>query len=251
MNGNQISFQTMQQQFCDWIRDPDLEIPQELPVERMQIYRDLLFNNVSSFIDLVYPVARAMLPELKWQQLLSEFFQKAECRSPLYNDISLEFREYLTDQRHPILQEYPWLAELLQFEWLELYLDTVEIEDVILHENYNWQLTTKVWVLVYQYPVYLWSTLMTLEQVELMPGAIMVWRDEQDKVCIEQRSPLFAMVIEQLNQGIQLTDEDIHTLIQSALADLSESDIYLQIQELKTLLIRLRLIRIPHDFKEV
>ena len=120
-----------------------------------------------------------------------------------------------------------------------------------MHENYNWQLTTKVWVLVYQYPVYLWSTLMTPEQVELMPGAIMVWRDEQDKVCIEQLSPLFAMVIEQLNQGIQLTDEDIHALIQSVLADLSESDIYLQIQELKTLLIRLRLIRIPHDFKEV
>lgn len=251
MSGNQISFQTMQQQFCEWIRDPDLGIPQELPVERMQIYRDLLFNNISSFIDLVYPVARTMLPELKWQQLLSEFFQKAECRSPLYNDISLEFREYLTDQRHPILQEYPWLAELLQFEWLELYLDTVEIENVVLHENYNWQLTTKVWVLVYQYPVYLWSILMTPEQVELMPGAIMVWRDEQDKVCIEQLSPLFSMVIEQLNQGIQLTDEDIHALIQSVLADLSESDIYLQIQELKNLLIRLRLIRIPHDFKEV
>jgi len=80
----------MQQQFCDWIRDPDLELPQALPAERMHIYRDLLFNNVCSFIDLVYPVARAMLPELKWQQLLSEFFQKAQCRSPLYNDISLK-----------------------------------------------------------------------------------------------------------------------------------------------------------------
>jgi len=55
----------MQQQFCDWIRDPDLELPQALPAERMHIYRDLLFNNVCSFIDLVYPVARAMLPELK------------------------------------------------------------------------------------------------------------------------------------------------------------------------------------------
>lgn len=76
MKGNQISFQTMQRQFCEWIRDPDLEIPQALPAQRMQIYRDLLFNNISSFIELVYPVARSMLPELKWQQLLLEFFQK-------------------------------------------------------------------------------------------------------------------------------------------------------------------------------
>lgn len=251
MKENQISFQTMQQQFCDWIRDPNLELPQALPAERMHIYRDLLFNNVCSFIDLVYPVARAMLPELKWQQLLSEFFQKAQCRSPLYNDISLEFREYLSNQQHPILQEYPWLAELLQFEWLELYLDTVEIEKVVLQENYDWQLTTKVWVLVYQYPVYTWTTLMTPEQVEPMPGAIMVWRDEQDKVCIEQLSPLFAMVIEQLTQNVKLTDQDIHTLIQSVLTDLSEHDIYLQIQELKALLARMRLIQVPHDFKEV
>jgi hypothetical protein len=241
----------MQRQFCDWIRDPDLELPQALPAQRMQIYRDLLFNNVSSFIDLVYPVARAMLPELKWQQLLSEFFQKAECHSPLYNDISLEFREYLTDQQHPILQDYPWLAELLQFEWLELYLDTVEIEDVVLHENYAWQLSTKVWVLVYQYPVYMWTTLTTLEQVELAPGAVMVWRDEQDKVCIEQLSPLFAMLIEQLTENITLTEHDIYTLIQSILTDLSESEIYLQIQELKALLIRMRLIQTPHNFKEV
>jgi len=251
MNGNQTPFQTMQQQFCEWIRDPDLEIPQELPVERMQIYRDLLFNNVSSFIDLVYPVARAMLPELKWQQVLSEFFQKARCRSPLYNDISLEFREYLAEQRHPIMQEYPWLAELLQFEWLELYLDTVEIEDVVLHENYAWQLSTKVWVLVYQYPVYMWTTLTTQEQVEIMPGAIMVWRDDQDRVCIEQLSPLFAMLIEQLTQNIMLTEHDIYILIQSILTDLSEPEIYLQIQELKNLLTRLRLIQTPHSFKEV
>ncbi len=169
----------------------------------------------------------------------------------MYNDISLEFREYLTDQQHPILQEYPWLAELLQFEWLELYLDTVEIEKIALQENCNWQLTTKVWVLVYQYPVYTWTTLMTPEQVESMPGAIMVWRDEQDKVCIEQLSPLFAMLIEQLTQNVKLTDQDIHTLIQSVLTDLSEHDIYLQIQELKALLTRMRLIQTLHDFKEV
>ena len=120
-----------------------------------------------------------------------------------------------------------------------------------MHENYAWQLSTQVWVLVYQYPVYTWTTLMIPEQVEPMPGAIMVWRDEQDKVCIEQLSPLFAMVIEQLTQNVKLTDQDIHTLIQSVLTDLSEHDIYLQIQELKAMLTRMRLIQVPHDFKEV
>ncbi|MNH33637.1 hypothetical protein D3C79_941730 [compost metagenome] len=79
----------------------------------------------------------------------------------------------------------------------------------------------------------------------------MVWRDDQDRVCIEQLSPLFAMLIEQLTQNVKLADQDIHILIQSVLTDLSEHDIYLQIQELKALLIRLRLIQAPHKFKEV
>ncbi|WP_414632644.1 hypothetical protein [Clostridium sp. UBA5119] len=108
-----------------------------------------------------------------------------------------------------------------------------------------------VLIAVYQYPVYTWTTLMTLEQVELAPSAIMVWRDQQDKVCIEQLSPLFAMLIEQLTKNIALTDHDIFTLIHSVLTDLSEPEIYLQIQELKNLLTRLQLIQIPHDFKEV
>lgn len=53
MKIEQISFQATQQQFCNWIRSPQSELPKALPEERMQIYRDLLFNNVCSFINLV------------------------------------------------------------------------------------------------------------------------------------------------------------------------------------------------------
>lgn len=42
------------------------------------------------------------------------------------------------------------------------------------------------------------------------------------------------MLIEQLTPNIALTDHDIFTLIHSVLTDLSEPEIYLQIQELKT-----------------
>ncbi|MFX4717719.1 DUF2063 domain-containing protein, partial [Acinetobacter baumannii] len=40
-------------------------------------------------------------------------------------------------------------------------------------------------------------------------------------------------------------------IIYSVLTDLSQPEIYLQIQELKNLLTRLQLIQTPHDFKEV
>lgn len=132
MKMNEHPLQQTQQAFCAWIRDPRSDLPAEFVTERMQVYRTLLFNNVSSFINLVYPIARTLLSETKWQSLLQDFFQNAQNQSPFYNDISLQFREYLDEQQHPVLQEYPWLAELLQFEWLELYLDTVEIEENFL-----------------------------------------------------------------------------------------------------------------------
>lgn len=250
MKAKQISFHTTQRQFCDWIRNPELQPPQNFAVNRMQVYRDLLFNNVCSFINLVFPVAQAMLTKQQWQQLLVEFFEKSQSQSPFYNDISLQFREYLNAQQHPVLQQYPWLAELLQYEWLELYLDTVEIESPVLAQDQDWQLTTQIWVLAYQYPVYQWTTAMTPALVESIPSAIMVWRDELDRVRFEVLSPLFAVLIEQLSQKgwMQL---DLEHGIKSLLPDLSLQELQIQLCELKALLTRLRLIHVPHNNDEI
>ena len=245
MNHKLHSFQDTQNAFCNWMRDPKQPIPSSFETERMRVYRELLFNNVSSFVDLVYPVARSILPKPTWQQLLEEFFQKSTNQSPFYNDISLQFREYLSDQQHPVLQSYPWLAELLQYEWLELYLDTLEIEDKQFIDTAVWQLTTQVWVLVYQYPVYRWTLNQT--DFEQVPSAIMVWRNQKNQVCVEVLSPLFAFLIEKLNQE-PLSAMELHQLIGLTLPDLSVPEIDRQLNELSNLLCQFGLIYIPQDY---
>lgn len=240
------TFQTTQQQFCNWIREPSAEQIKICDLERMQIYRDLLFNNMCSFINLVYPIARSILPVDQWQLLLEEFFQKAKCQSPFYNDISLQFRDYLTENRHSVLSQYPWLEELLQFEWLELYLDTLEIEDINIVEKTTWQLRHKVWVLVYRYPVYAWTVDTTLADTEVMPSAIMVWRDNQDKICLERLSPLFAMLIEQMNLKIY-SDLELHDLIKLIAPTFSEQEITIQLNQLAATLTNLGLLNHPQN----
>ena len=239
MKMNEHPLQQTQQAFCAWIRDPRSDLPAEFVTERMQVYRTLLFDNVSSFINLVYPIARTLLSETKWQSLLQDFFQNAQNQSPFYNDISLQFREYLDEQQHPVLQEYPWLAELLQFEWLELYLDTVEIEEKTFSPASAWQLNTHIWILVYQYPVYLWTT--EQQYFEHSPSAVMVWRNQDDQVCVEPLSPLFAYLIEKLNQA-PLAEGELRKLMSSTLVDLTAQEIDLQINALSNLLSRLELI---------
>ena len=244
MKMNEHPLQQTQQAFCAWIRDPRSDLPAEFVTERMQVYRTLLFNNVSSFINLVYPIARTLLSETKWQSLLQDFFQNAQNQSPFYNDISLQFREYLDEQQHPVLQEYPWLAELLQYEWLELYLDTLEIAEKQYIEAPVWQLKTQVWVLVYQYPVYRWALNQT--ELEQAPSAIMVWRNLADQVCVEALSPLFAQLIEQLSQA-PLSELELGKLIRSTLPSLSSQEVDLQMNALSDLLNRLELLHVPQD----
>ena len=136
------------------------------------------------------------------------------------------------------------MAELLQYEWLELYLDTLEIEDKQFIDTAVWQLTTQVWVLVYQYPVYRWTLNQT--DFEQDPSAIMVWRNQDDQVCVEPLSPLFAYLIEKLNQA-PLAEGELRKLMSSTLVDLTAQEIDLQINALCNLLSRLELIYIPQD----
>ena len=74
MSMNEHTFQQTQHVFCNWLRDPNSVKAVPFALDRMQVYRELLFNNVCSFINLVYTVARSLLPEQLWQQLLTDFF---------------------------------------------------------------------------------------------------------------------------------------------------------------------------------
>lgn len=101
MSMNEHTFQQTQHVFCNWLRDPNSVKAVPFALDRMQVYRELLFNNVCSFINLVYPVARSLLPEQQWQQLLADFFRESQNQSPLYNDISFAIQSF--SQKNSIL----------------------------------------------------------------------------------------------------------------------------------------------------
>lgn len=204
-----VSFQQVQRAFCDWIRQPEQQrLPDQVALSRMQVYRELLFNNVCDFVDRVYPVAQSLLPAQTWQQLKTDFFSFGRCESPFYLDISLHFRDYLTEVEHPVLQDYPWLAELLQVEWLELHLDLVEFtwpdqsqiatqSLMQLTQPPQLALSAPIWVLAYQWPVYQWRVGDQLDAgLAPTPSVVVAWRDPCDQVQIEPVQPIAAVLLE-------------------------------------------------------
>lgn len=261
-------FQAQQHKFCAWLRDPSQAMPADVAPARMQVYRELLYHNVCNFIDMVYPVAQVLVGQAQWQHWQQQFFTHYRCSSPFYLDISLHFRDYLQADAASALQlaQYPWLHELLQYEWLELYLDTMldhqpnqPSDDQPNHPpDYQcshpqhhqpdsqddicaWQLTRAVWVLVYQYPVYQWhqgTSANDISNLGAAPSAIVVWRAADHRVQMRPISPLYAIALSELQKQFEdasanLNHQQLLALCQSQCADVPNSLIQQSLTELK------------------
>lgn len=234
-----VNFQQVQHEFCDWIRQPEQQpLPDQVALSRMQVYRELLFNNVCDFVDRVYPVAQSLLPAQTWQQLKTDFFSFGRCESPFYLDISLHFRDYLSESEHPVLQDYPWLAELLQVEWLELHLDLVEftwpdlsqiVTAPLMQEMQQTALALSVpiWVLAYQWPVYQWRVGDPISAaLAPAPSVVVAWRDQMDQVRVEPVQPIAAVLLEWLSAATTgLTVQVLSDDLQQTLPQLSPDQI--------------------------
>ena len=219
LNDKSLSFQSHQLAFTQWIRHPnDTTRPNGISAQRMNTYRDLIFNNIESFIEHTYPITQALLPKELWRDLIHAFVQYGQCDSPYYYDISLHFKEFLehdifttesSEDSSPlnhlkhIHSDYPWLRELLQYEWMELYVEMAEVE--WLNDSTDLQLKTTCWILAYQFPVHTWSVNTTVDNIQGQPSCLLVFRDQNFFTHVYPIHPLWALIIDilQTQQTIQ------------------------------------------------
>lgn len=98
------------------------KLPENIPPKALGIYKDLVFGNLTRFIDKCFPVAKSIVPTEQWQNLCENFFAQYTCSSPFFNDIPKHFCDYT--RQLPTDPLRPWFADLLHYEWLELAADT-------------------------------------------------------------------------------------------------------------------------------
>lgn len=191
-------FRDIQNRLTAWLRQPDLiEPPADVEPRRLHIYRELFFNNVSGFIENGFPVLRAMVPDAYWQQLLEAFFAGHRCHSPYFHDIPAEFLQWIGTRPDPA---YPWLQELVHYEWAGLAAEIAEGELPEAVAGDVWrkapQLSPLVWPLLYQWPVHRFPQAAPARGV--MPHALLVYRTPEHEVQIWEVSMTVAAVIDRL-----------------------------------------------------
>lgn len=154
------SLRDSQLEMAQYLRDPESSAaPEGVEARRMQVYLDLVYNNVEGFISGGFPVLRTLYEEAQWEELVRSFLRAHRCRSPYFLEISEEFIAYLMNEHKPRECDPAFMAELAHYEWVELALDVSEehLPDAPPIQNISemvLQLAPTAWLLSYQYPVH-------------------------------------------------------------------------------------------------
>jgi uncharacterized protein len=209
-----IDFKAKQVEFAAYIRDPESHpMPGDIKKPRMDMYRELFFNNIESFLSSNFPVLRRILSDSEWQSLAQDFFSRHTCKSPYFSEIPEEFLDYLENERnHP--DDYPFLLELAHYEWVEMALSIAKEEAVYNPQSTENLLTKKIqlstlaWPLAYQYPVQRIAPGFLPEQAPEQLTCLIVYRDYQYDVNFIEITPMTYRLLQliQEHQGISAGD---------------------------------------------
>lgn len=217
-------------QFAGHLRDPEKAPPPNIEDRRLAIYRDLIFNNIHSFIAGGFPVLKSILTEDQFRQLVRAFIRDYRCQTPYFLKISEEFVNFL-QQRQAEGKANDWepgfLLELCHYEWVELALDT---SDQVIPDNETsierpletrFSLSPLVWRLSYGYEVHKISQ--THQPANSLDTGcfLVVYRNRANKVCFLEVNPVVFALLQRLTASPIKGEE----LLRATAADIGYSDV--------------------------
>lgn len=210
-----MEFQNYQRAFTGHIRDPKGQArPQGVPARRMQVYNELLFNNVQSFLLACFPVCRAILGQRKWTRLAREFFREHRSHTPYFRQIPDEFLKYLQEdwQRPDDVPEF--LSELAHYEWVELELSTSNRDEALpAHDAAGDLLAGRplvnpvLRVLAYRYPVHQLSPRRKPKVAPATPTFLLAYRAAEFEVRFSLINAATARLMQLIQEDPELTGQ--------------------------------------------
>jgi hypothetical protein len=192
--------------FAAHIRNPEMHPrPADVEPRRMQIYVDLFYNNIESFLAGTFPVAKALLAQERWHALVRAFVHRHPSESPYFLEISQEFLTFLATQSAGLP---PFMLELCHYEWVELALSVAEEE--IPEQGIDPAgdlcagipaVSPLIWKLAYRFPVHQIGTTFQPEQPGQQPTQLVVYRRRDDRVGFMEVNTLTMALLDTLEQG--------------------------------------------------
>jgi hypothetical protein len=203
-NPMNVDFSAKQQEFVAYIRDSVQNPPPlDVPLPRINMYRELLLNNIDNFLSCNFPVLRQLFDDERWEAMKRDFFARHVSNSPYFSEIPEEFIAYLQNERdNP--DDYPFMVELAHYEWVEMAVAIAKEElptgcepEQIL-PGHCLELSPLAWPLAYQYPVHTISPSFIPTEPPLQPTFLTAYRNRQDEVHFLEITPVTYRLLELL-----------------------------------------------------
>jgi len=204
---NLPGFVARQLDFAAHIRNPEVHPrPGDVEPRRMQIYLDLFYNNIESFLAGAFPVAKRTLGHERWHTLARDFVHRHASSSPYFLEISQEFLTFLAEDEPAAVP--PWLLELCHYEWVELALAVAEEDlpeegidpdgDLLGGEPV---VSPLIWKLAYHYPVHHIGPGFQPDAPGEAPTRLVVYRRRDDRVRFMVVTALTMALLDELDNG--------------------------------------------------
>jgi hypothetical protein len=214
-------FTRRQYAFAANIRDPENNpAPEDIEDRRMQIYRELFYNNVENFISGTFPVLRRIYSDADWHALVRNYFSSHRSRTPLFHEIPREFLHWLENEYSSNPADPPFLVELAHYEWVELALSIAESSTASEQADPDGDLLNGVpvlsplaWHLAYQYPVHRIGPDFLPQQPGDQPTCLVVYRDRDDEVGFLEINSVTKRLLELIDAGTNRTGSELLTCI--------------------------------------
>lgn len=201
-----MTFQQTQKKLADHLRNPQQNpAPEGIENRRLQIYRDLVYNNIQGFIESGFPILRSITSDEAWHAMVREFITVHPSHSPYFLEISREFLTYLQNHRQQRSGDPAFILELAHYEWVELALDVAEesLPEDVPEGDLLAQVpvvSPLVWCLSYQFPVHQIGKAYQPDEPPEQPTFVVVYRNRKDQVCFMESNAVTHRLL-QLLQG--------------------------------------------------
>lgn len=207
----------LQRDFAACIRRPERgDLPPGVAWRRMQVYRELFYNNVEGLLSGNFPVIRSLYDDGAWHELMAAFLRDHRAQTPLFPEIGREFMRFIEQRGAEDRGDAPFLLELAHYEWAELALSLDE-EDIaaIAHDRHGDVLagvpvvSPLAWVLGYAFPVQQIRPDFQPTEAPPQPTWLLLIRGRDDRVSFLEIDPLSAALIERLRANDTLSGEAV------------------------------------------
>lgn len=195
-----------------YLRDPEhVAPPPEMNPSRAEVYRDLVFANLSSLISGTFPVLVKILGDEQWRVLVRIFLRDYRAHTPKFGEIAEEFVEFLASEPQALAEGSwpPFMVELAHYEWVEMALqqsdaDPLPASDAGLLLERPLQVSALAWPLAYAWPVQSVGPDYQPDTAPEQPTLLLVRRAEDWSVKFSGLSPLAFRLLQRIDEFPEL-----------------------------------------------